>query len=117
MRTVNKYSPIKYTDDEEIIKDFKPISFKDVYGAGYYFRDDEKENVANSQIDFKVLQESKVLSNTKNTTDWFSPTNVLASNNSIFDQRTSETVRSVKQCLEDTEKLLLEKRKKVSSFV
>ena len=113
---VNKYSPIKYKDDEEIIKDFKPISFKNIYGAGYYFRDEEKENIPNS----KILSDSQMTLRfciNKNTSDRLAQTNVLASSNPIFDQRSSEIVRSAKQRLEDTEKLLFEKRKKVSSFL
>ncbi|XP_065651761.1 uncharacterized protein LOC100199304 [Hydra vulgaris] len=115
-----EYSPVKYTDDEEIIKDFKPISYKN-FNDDYYLREEEKENfdyssLSNSNIDFEISKVDGKLSSVDNKcTEKNIQTNILTSNNFIFDAKTSETVKSVKQRLEETERLLLDKKNRVSN--
>merc|ERR1712013_452039 len=45
----NTYSPIKYTDDDIIIKDFKPIRMRDVYPVLQQQESNNKENSAPNQ--------------------------------------------------------------------
>jgi len=85
------YSPLKYSDDEVIMKDFRPISMKDVRNAMSTVSnkyDTNKENVPDK------------------FTDQLAKPVTVESSFSSFDTKTKETIFNVKQRLKDAEELL-----------
>ena len=90
-KATKRYSPIKYSDDEVITKDFRPIRMKDIRRAqGLTDVDKNKENDP-MLPSLPVPKENTEITNV------------------CFDSKTKDTIASVKKYLQETDMLLLSK--------
>ena len=90
--TLKMYSPMKYSDDEVIIRDFRPLRMKDVRKA---------QGLANDKENVVMFSQGSLKSSTEDKSSNFV--------NVSFDSKTKDTIANVQKYLQETDMLLLTK--------
>ena len=89
IKKTKPYSPIKYSDDEVITKDFRPLRMKDIRGA---------QGISNNKENNFTMSSSQELRKKE-----------LSATNVSFDSKTKDTIANVQKYLHETDMLLFSK--------